>query len=42
MFKILGLLKCSNVKGVISSFDYKEKRLVVNKNKFGEVCDYEN
>lgn len=31
-----------NVKGVISSFDYKQKKLVVNKEKFGEVCDYEN
>ena len=31
-----------NVKGVISSFDYKTKKLVVNKDKFGEVCDYEN
>lgn len=31
-----------NVKGVINSFDYKEKKLVVNKNKFREVCDYEN
>lgn len=31
-----------NVNGVIVSFDYKEKKLVVNKEKFGEVCDYEN
>lgn len=31
-----------NVKGVIESFDYKQKKLVVNKEKFGEVCDYEN
>ena len=31
-----------NVKGVISSFDYKQKKLVVNKEKFMEVCDYEN
>ena len=31
-----------NVKGVIVSFDYKQKKLVVNKEKFGEVCDYEN
>ncbi len=31
-----------NVKGVISSFDYKQKKLVVAKQKFGEVCDYEN
>lgn len=31
-----------NVKGVIVSFDYKEKKLVVNKEKFREVCDYEN
>lgn len=31
-----------NVKGVISSFDYKQKKLVVNKEKFREVCDYEN
>ena len=31
-----------NVKGVIASFDYKQKKLVVNKEKFGEVCDYEN
>jgi len=31
-----------NVKGVISSFDYKQKKLVVTKEKFGEVCDYEN
>ena len=31
-----------NVKGVISSFDYKQKKLIVNKEKFREVCDYEN
>ena len=31
-----------NVKGVILSFDYKLKKLVVNKEKFKEVCDYEN
>lgn len=31
-----------NVKGVIVSFDYKQKKLVVNREKFGEVCDYEN
>lgn len=31
-----------NVKGVIVSFDYKEKKLIVNKEKFKEVCDYEN
>lgn len=31
-----------NVKGVIVSFDYKAKKLVVNKAKLGEVCDYEN
>ena len=31
-----------NVKGVIATFDYKQKKLVVNKQKFGEVCDYEN
>ena len=31
-----------NVKGVIVSFDYKQKKLIVNKDKFGEVCDYEN
>lgn len=31
-----------NVNGVIVSFDYKEKKLVVNKEKFKEVCDYEN
>lgn len=31
-----------NVKGVIVSFDYKQKKLVVNKEKFREVCDYED
>ena len=31
-----------NVKGVIVSFDYKAKKLVINKEKLGEVCDYEN
>jgi len=31
-----------NVKGVIASFDYKEKKLVLNKDKFKEVCDYED
>lgn len=31
-----------NVNGVIVSFDYKEKKLVVNKEKFKEVCDYED
>lgn len=31
-----------NVKGVIVSFDYKQKKLVVNKDKLREVCDYEN
>ena len=31
-----------NVKGVIVSFDYKQKKLVVNKEKFKEVCDYED
>jgi 16S rRNA processing protein RimM len=31
-----------NVKGVITSFDYTQKKLVVNKEKFREVCDYEN
>ena len=31
-----------NVKGVIVSFDYKLKKLVVNKDKFMEVCDYED
>ena len=31
-----------NVKGVIESFDYKEKKLVVNKEKLKEVCDYED
>ena len=31
-----------NVKGVIVSFDYKLKKLVVNKDKLKEVCDYED
>lgn len=31
-----------NVKGVIVSFDYKAKELVLNKDKFKEVCDYED
>ena len=31
-----------NVKGVIESFDYKTKKLVLNKEKFKEVCDYED
>lgn len=31
-----------NVKGVIVSFDYKSKELVLNKDKFKEVCDYED
>ena len=31
-----------NVKGVIVSFDYKEKKLVLNKTKFKEVADYED
>ena len=31
-----------NAKGVIVSFDYKTKCLVVDKEKFGQVCDYEN
>ena len=31
-----------NVKGVIVSFDYKTKKLILNKAKFREVCDYEN
>ena len=31
-----------NVKGVIVSFDYKTKKLVINKNKFKEVADYED
>lgn len=31
-----------NVKGVIVSFDYKLKKLTINKDKFREVCDYEN
>jgi len=31
-----------NVKGVIESFDYKTKVLVLNEVKFKEVCDYED
>jgi ribosomal 30S subunit maturation factor RimM len=31
-----------NVKGVIVSFDYKEKKLILNKDKFKEVADYED
>ena len=31
-----------NVKGVIASFDYKTKKLVINREKFKEVCDYED
>lgn len=31
-----------NVKGVIVSFDYKQKKLVVNKDKLKEMCDYED
>ncbi len=31
-----------NVKGVIINFDYKLKKLVVNKDKLKEVCDYED
>ncbi len=31
-----------NVKGVMVSFDYKVKKLVIKKQKFSEVCDYEN
>ena len=31
-----------NVKGVIVSFDYKAQKLVLNKEKFKEVCDYED
>ena len=31
-----------NVNGVIVSFDYKSKQLVLNKDKFKEVCDYED
>ena len=31
-----------NVKGVMISFDYKSKKLVLNKDKFKEVCDYED
>jgi ribosomal 30S subunit maturation factor RimM len=31
-----------NVKGVIVSFDYKTKKLILNKDKFKEVCDYED
>lgn len=31
-----------NVIGLIKTFDYKEKRLVIDKQKLKEVCDYEN
>lgn len=31
-----------NVKGVILSFDYKTKTLIVNRDKLKEVCDYED
>ncbi len=31
-----------NVKGVITNFDYKEKKLVVSKDKLKEVSDYED
>lgn len=31
-----------NVKGVIVSFDYKQKKLIINKSKFKEVADYED
>ena len=31
-----------NVAGLIKTFDYKEKRLVIDKQKLKEVCDYEN
>ena len=31
-----------NVVGLIKSFDYKEKSLVIDKQKLKEVCDYEN
>ncbi len=31
-----------NVKGVIASFDYKNKKLVINKQKLNEVCEYED
>ena len=31
-----------NVKGVIAGFDYKLKKLVVDKNKLKQVCDYED
>ena len=31
-----------NVNGLISSFDYKQKLLVVSKSKLCEVSDYEN
>ena len=31
-----------NAGGVIASFDYKTKQLVVNEEKFRQVCDYEN
>ncbi|MBQ8451396.1 MAG: 16S rRNA processing protein RimM [Clostridia bacterium] len=31
-----------NVNGVILNFDLNSKTLTLNKEKFGEVCDYEN
>ena len=31
-----------NVKDVIVSFDYKAKKLVLKKDRFKEVCDYED
>ena len=31
-----------NVKEVIVSFDYKQKKLILNEKRFKEVCDYEN
>lgn len=31
-----------NVKGVITSFDYKTQKLLLNKDKLKEVCDYED
>ena len=31
-----------NAGGVIASFDYKTKKLVVSEEKFRQVCDYEN
>ena len=36
------LNKLDNVKGVILTFDYKTKKLVVAKEKFKEVADYED